>query len=117
MVMTQDFACVDQDNPVAGVSALPIIIAQCDAVISLVDSNYYERAWCCVEAGMVQRLRSDYSKHLWYEHVPAVKDSDGPEPNKSNAKWTLRAPTQLHSFDMAQKKLSFERDRPKVTFL
>ncbi|KAK3368033.1 hypothetical protein B0H63DRAFT_536265 [Podospora didyma] len=37
-----DFACVEQDNPSAGVSALPIMVAQCDAVISLTGDSYYE---------------------------------------------------------------------------
>ncbi|KAL8734615.1 MAG: hypothetical protein Q9181_003149 [Wetmoreana brouardii] len=64
-----DHACVDQDEPMLGVSALPMIVTQCDAVISLIDDRYYNRAWCCVEAMMVQTLRKSYGLHLWHEHV------------------------------------------------
>ncbi|KAG7152015.1 hypothetical protein HYQ46_012157 [Verticillium longisporum] len=46
-----------------------MIVAQCNAVISLVDGQYYERAWCSVEVMMVQQLRRAYGLHLWYEHI------------------------------------------------
>ncbi|KAI6122377.1 hypothetical protein EDD16DRAFT_1572188, partial [Pisolithus croceorrhizus] len=47
-----DHACVDQDKPAPGVAALPMIIAQCNALISLVDDAYHTRAWCSVEVMM-----------------------------------------------------------------
>lgn len=136
-----DFACVDQDDPSSGVSALPIIIAQCDAVISLVDDTYWERAWCCVEAQMVYILKSGYSIHKWYEHVAKQDIEDGEFSSSSNdslreiigkpgprstpalieskdAKWVLRGVKRdSYYMEMKDKKLSFERDRPKVMFL
>ncbi|KAM0325900.1 hypothetical protein ACHAQA_007203 [Verticillium albo-atrum] len=101
-----DHSCVDQDDPMPGVSALPMIVAQCNAVISLVDEHYYERAWCSVEVMMVQRLRRAYGLHLWYEHV------DVPEKG-----WALREGALDMGIVMAEKKLTFESDRPKVLFL
>lgn len=103
----QDFACVDQDNPGSGVSALPIIIAQCDAVISLLDNDYFDRAWCCVEAMMIQAMRSWRYLHQWYQHLEPVGGvGSGVLTNKS--------PVYL---DMKNKKLTYETDRPKVLFL
>ncbi|KAI6141989.1 hypothetical protein BKA82DRAFT_19790 [Pisolithus tinctorius] len=68
-----DHACVDQDNPAPGVAALPMIIAQCNALISLVDDAYHTRAWCSVEVMMVQTLRKSYNLHMWYEHETRVE--------------------------------------------
>ncbi|KAG6332457.1 hypothetical protein ID866_6632 [Astraeus odoratus] len=103
-----DHACVDQDNPMPGVSALPMIIAQCNALISLVDETYHTRAWCSVEVMMVQTLKKSYNLHLWYQHVLSETGPDG---------GTLReGPIDLQIV-MADKQLSFEEDRPKVLFL
>lgn len=71
----QDFACVNQDNPASRVSALPLIISQCDLVITIKDDQYYDRAWCYVEAMMVQTLRAEYGAHMWLEHVPLRRES------------------------------------------
>ncbi|KAK5655874.1 hypothetical protein OQA88_5413 [Cercophora sp. LCS_1] len=100
-----DFACVDQDDPAKGVTALPIIITQCDVVISLDGPDYYERAWCCVEVAMITALRwNDF--HQWYEHKAA---EDGG--------WSLeKSPRYVH-VEMKDKKLTFEGDREKVLFL
>ncbi|KAK4460087.1 Tetratricopeptide repeat protein 28 [Cladorrhinum samala] len=105
-----DHACVDQDNPMAGVNALPIIIAQCNAVISLVSDDYYSRAWCSVEVMMVQTLRKSYNLHLWYEHVPQ-------DPEGQVVGGTLREGPIGLEIVMAEKFLTFEDDRPKVLFL
>jgi hypothetical protein len=60
-----------------GVSALPMIVAQCDVLLSLVDETYYTRAWCCVEVLMIKTLMEDrLSPHEWYEHV-AETNEDG----------------------------------------
>ncbi|KAI6151539.1 hypothetical protein BKA82DRAFT_4100375 [Pisolithus tinctorius] len=101
-----DYACVDQDNPAPGVAALPMIIAQCDALISLVDDAYYTRAWCSVEAMMVQTLRRSYNHHMWYEHV--LSDSGG---------GILREGPMDRNIVMTDKELTYEEDRPKVMFL
>ncbi|KAK4100419.1 hypothetical protein N658DRAFT_473327 [Parathielavia hyrcaniae] len=119
-----DFACIDQDNPGTGVSALPIIITQCDAVISLVDDTYYNRAWCCVEAMMIAQLRravqSQSNLHAWYEHRAVATDSETNQSGKDDSEgWTLQeAPKWAKlSLDMKGKKLTYEHDRPKVMFL
>ncbi|KAG7123642.1 hypothetical protein HYQ44_002278 [Verticillium longisporum] len=101
-----DHSCVDQDDPMPGVSALPMIVAQCNAVISLVDGQYYERAWCSVEVMMVQQLRRAYGLHLWYEHIATGRGV-----------WELREGALDMDIVMAKKKLTFESDRPKVLFL
>ncbi|KAL2194085.1 hypothetical protein P885DRAFT_43648 [Corynascus similis CBS 632.67] len=124
-----DFACVDQDNPGTGVSALPLMVTQCDAVISLVDETYYERAWCCVEAMMISELDvsfyEDFSAHRWLEHMPfAMADSAASTgetgDDRANAtgggKWTLQKARRL-ALKMQDKKLTYEQDRPKVMFL
>jgi hypothetical protein len=109
--MLQDYACIDQSNPTPGVSALPIIIAQCDAVISLVDEKYYDRAWCCVEARIIQVLKRSYNQHCWYEYVEAPVSSGG------EAVGVLREGPMDMTMIMAEKELTFEEDRHKVLFL
>ena len=106
-LVPQDFACVDHDNPGSGVSALPIIIAQCDAVISLLDNDYFDRAWCCVEAMMIQAMRSWRYMHQWYQHLEPV---DG----LGNGALTTKSSVYVQ---MKNKKLTYESDRPKVMFL
>ncbi|KAI1080268.1 hypothetical protein F5B20DRAFT_540013 [Whalleya microplaca] len=112
-----DYACIDQGNPTAGVSALPMIIAQCDAVISLVDDLYYTRAWCAVEALLIQTLVNSYKMHLWYEQV-LVPSGEGEDGGDRSSVWRLQAgPTNL-PLVISEKHLSFEEeDRPKVLFL
>ena len=112
-IPSQDFACVDQDNPKTGVTALPIIVAQCDAVISLIDDDYFDRAWCCVEAMMIDRLRNRSPMHAWYEHVPVDPSLD----EGTDDRWGLIEAPYHDLYPMADKKLSYEQDRPKVLFL
>ncbi|WDK15275.1 hypothetical protein CGRA01v4_06556 [Colletotrichum graminicola] len=104
-----DHACVNQDDPNTGVSALPMIIAQCDAMISLVDEDYYDRGWCAVEVMMAETLRSSYSIHQWYEHVV--------QPGVSRVEGVLREAPDRPIGMMKDKRLTFETDRPKVLFL
>ncbi|KIK16076.1 hypothetical protein PISMIDRAFT_637576 [Pisolithus microcarpus 441] len=94
------------DKPAPGVAALPMIIAQCNALISLVDDAYHTRAWCSVEVMMVQTLRRSYNLHMWYEHVPS--DSDGGTLREGPIDWQVV---------MKDKQLTYESDRPKVLFL
>ncbi|KAJ9143126.1 Tetratricopeptide repeat protein 28 [Pleurostoma richardsiae] len=109
-----DHCCVDQDNPMPGVSALPMIVAQCDALISLVNEDYYERAWCAVEVMMAQTLRTSYGSHLWYEFGPWGLKREG---SNTLQNWTLREGAADLEITMADRKLSLEEDRPKVMFL
>ncbi|KAF2173554.1 hypothetical protein M409DRAFT_15834 [Zasmidium cellare ATCC 36951] len=97
-----DFACIDQDAPMPGISALPLIIAQCDALISLVDEQYHQRAWCSVEVMMVQALRERYGVHVWYEHV---------------LEGGLRRGSRELKPEPGGKELGVERDRERVVFL
>lgn len=85
-----------------------MFIAQCNAVISLVDDTYYDRAWCAVEVMMIQALRK-YGLHLWYEHdISGIGGSTG----------GLRAGPNDIQITITDKKLTFEaEDRPKVMFL
>lgn len=101
-----DHACVDQANPAPGIAALPMLVAQCNAVISLISTDYYDRAWCAVEVMMVQVLRRAYGLHQWYEHVV---DADG--------EGTLRSGPMDMQIVMANKALAFETDRHKILFL
>lgn len=137
--MKKDFACVNQDQPQAGVSALPMILAQCNAVISLTDDEYYTRAWCSVEVMVAQTLARSYGLHIWYEHfydtpshhsglghnssgqVDRDEGNDGKEgdwgDDTTKGKGSLRNGPLEMEIIMADKLLSFERDRPKVLFL
>ncbi|KAI8236305.1 hypothetical protein K4K54_003771 [Colletotrichum sp. SAR 10_86] len=103
-----DFACVDQDEPSAGVSALPMIIAQCDAMISLVDDQYFDRGWCAVEVMMAQTLRNAYGIS-WLEHVHQDEHEYG-------SGWRL-GEAENRKIVMKDKLLTYEEDRSKVLFL
>lgn len=76
-------------------------------MISLVDEKYYERSWCCVEVLMIQTLVKAYGIHLWYEHV--VDPLHGQE--------SLRIGPLDFEIHMAEKKVTYEEDRPKLIFL
>ncbi|KAF5518006.1 hypothetical protein CGCA056_v011291 [Colletotrichum aenigma] len=103
-----DFACVDQDEPSAGISALPMIIAQCDAMISLVDDQYFDRGWCSVEVMMAQTLRNAYGIS-WLEHVHQDEHEYG-------SGWRL-GEAENREIVMKDKLLTYEEDRSKVLFL
>jgi hypothetical protein len=96
-----------------GVSALPMILAQCNIVISLVDDKYHSRAWCSVEVLMIQTLKKSYNIHLWYEHVLPQQDTVEGEGEGGVFR---EGPMDL-VISMAAKALTFEDDRPKVLFL
>ncbi|KAL7622095.1 hypothetical protein AAE478_007597 [Parahypoxylon ruwenzoriense] len=110
-----DYACVDQDDPMKGVAALPMILAQCDAVISLIDDSYYHRAWCSVEVMMIHTLKQSYNVHQWYEQPRLFAGTGKSQGAMRHGK--LREAAMGHVIRMADKKLSFEGDRAKVLFL
>ncbi|KAM0543702.1 hypothetical protein ACHAPJ_012151 [Fusarium lateritium] len=60
-----DYSCINQKDSSSGVHALPMILAQCNAVISLVDDTFYTRAWCSLESLLVQTLKQSYGIHRW----------------------------------------------------
>ena len=103
----QDFACVDQDHQQPGVAALPMNLAQCNAMISLIDDKYYQRSWCCVEVMMIQSLRKAYGLHLWCEHV--IDRTTGTE--------TLREGPYHPEINVSNTNVTYEADRPKLLFL
>jgi hypothetical protein len=95
------------------------MILQCDAVISLVDSTYYDRAWCCVEAMMISELHrycSPQSGGRWYEHMAVPPDTEQTGESNGPTEWTLQPARDL-MLNMKDKKLTYEHDRPKVMFL
>ena len=89
-------------------------LAQCNALISLPDDRYYERAWCSLESMMIQGLKLSYNMHEWWEHV-APQLTDDREGSSEN--WGLRAGPVDLKIVMADKELTFEEDRAKVLFL
>ncbi|KAL8765110.1 MAG: hypothetical protein Q9209_007709 [Squamulea sp. 1 TL-2023] len=107
-----DFACIDQDKPASGVRALPLNLAQCNAIIALTDTEYESRAWCGVEALLAHTLQDSYHHHTWYEQVPNGVGEDGRQAYKLE-------PGQLGlAIPMSEKRLRFEEeDRPKIVFL
>jgi hypothetical protein len=99
-----------------GVNALPMILAQCNALISLADDLYYTRAWCAVEVVMIQKLKRAYDVHLWYEQVAATSPEGSTGAHEATAWYLREGPLDLE-ITMAEKHLTFEEDRPKVLFL
>ncbi|KAI1871621.1 hypothetical protein JX265_005607 [Neoarthrinium moseri] len=108
-----DFACVNQDDPMSGVQSLPLIIVQCDAMISLVDEAYFSRAWCSVEIMFIHTLRKKYGRHLWYEQLAVdTQVVKGLPP-----KYHLRVGDLETEVVLSEKGLTYDYDRPKIAFL
>jgi len=82
-------------------------LAQCNAMISLIDGEYYERSWCCIEALMIKTLTKAYGIHMWYEHIINPTTGEG---------YLKPGPLDM-DINMAEKKVTFEGDRPKLIFL
>lgn len=82
-------------------------LAQCNAMISLIDDSYYNRSWCCVEVLVLQVLSRAYDGiYLWYEQSDDAAGQGRP----------LRPGSNL-VIDMSQKHVTYESDRPKLLFL
>lgn len=107
---------MDQSNPDPGVAALPVSLAQCDAVISIVDDSIYDRAWCSVETMAIQTLQRSYGFHKWYEQVPCSR-AKVESTETHSTEWCLREGPMDMTINMAEKELSLESDRPNVMFL
>ncbi|GAB7361058.1 hypothetical protein MBLNU230_g1098t1 [Neophaeotheca triangularis] len=109
-----DYACVDQQNHDQrrrGIDALPLLVTQCDAMISLVDETYYERAWCAVEVLLIRELVQSYGSHVWWEHI-----LNSPQTDLIHG--TLQKGGVGRDFDVSRLKLTREEeDRPKLDFL
>ena len=92
-------------------NALPLAVTQCDAVISLVDNEYYSRAWCSVEVMLALELQRAYKLHDWWVHLLS-------SPKNDRVNGSLKRGNTRLKLDLSEKKLSKEElDRPKVEFL
>lgn len=87
-----------------------MIVAQCDAMISIVDDQYYDRAWCTVEAMIVQTLKESSIHHQWYEHVLYDNFSDDPSGRLVRVRHSMQ-------FRPSEMKVSVESDRRYIHFL
>ncbi|OQO05789.1 hypothetical protein B0A48_09884 [Cryoendolithus antarcticus] len=116
-----DVASIDQNNQVpgaqgSGVSALPLVVTLCNTVISLVDDSYFSRAWCAVEALLMQSLVS-YGHHAHLEHHAPQLGTD-----KQQARGTLIPSRRLKQLqDVATNDTKYAvtklEDRASIRFL
>ncbi|KAI0410136.1 hypothetical protein F4802DRAFT_593005 [Xylaria palmicola] len=112
-----DYACVDQDDSFRGMNTLPLVLTQCNTIISLLEEDYDERAWCCAEALLAQILKQSYGYHLWYESVPGRVTGNTSHGAGAMPKEALREASIDRKIVPALAKLTFEADRPIIRFL
>ena len=93
-----------------GVSTLPLVVAQCNAIISLIDKAYYKRAWCAVEVLMMQTMAS-YKQHRCFEHRLYSNSAD---PVSGYLQQRVR---NFEVDEIANLELTLESDRPTIAFL
>nr|KAK5448452.1 hypothetical protein LTR18_001540 [Exophiala xenobiotica] len=109
----QDCSCISQTDKVArerGVNALPMAVTQCDAMISLMDDDYWHRAWCAVEVRLMRELMQSYHLHEWWEHKLHSKSDP--------VHGALGRGNEARDFDISKMSLTEEKiDRPKIDFL
>lgn len=105
-----DWACIDQEHKDLGVNALPVIIAQCNAMVSLIDDTYFHRAWCALEASMIQTLVNSHGQHYWYTHTLQFPETD--RIFGILEKCTTRVDTNPTNLPV-----SIGSDRPRIAFL
>jgi hypothetical protein len=100
-------------------NTLPLVITQCDAVIGLLEEDYRERAWCCVETLLAQVLRRSYGYHLWYESVPSelLSPGTGDRGSEDVPEEIFRESSINRIIAPTSAKLTFEADRPIIMFL
>lgn len=92
-------------------NALPLAVAQCDVVISLVDDDYYRRAWCAVEVRLSRELLGHH-RHEWREHILSQPG------DLVNGSLLPRDEEPPDDSELGPGLLSYEtEDRPKVDFL
>lgn len=56
----------DDDLKATSIVSLPLNLAECNAMISLIEDNYYERSCCSIEVMIMQTLRKSYKFHMWF---------------------------------------------------
>ena len=83
---------------------------QCDAMISLMDDDYWHRAWCAVEVRLMRELMQSYHLHEWWEHRLHSKSDP--------VHGTLGRGNEARDVDISKMSLTEEKiDRPKIDFL
>ncbi|KAK3319978.1 hypothetical protein B0T19DRAFT_433467 [Cercophora scortea] len=107
-----DWACIDQEDKEKGVNALPIIVTQCNAVVSLIDDIYFSRAWCAVEASLINTLVNSHGQHQWCTHTLSSPETDATTGTLGESTLQDRVAT-----DPTKLAVSVESDRPRVAFL
>ncbi|KAK3391171.1 hypothetical protein B0H63DRAFT_132917 [Podospora didyma] len=120
-----DWACIDQSNKDPGVNALPVIVTQCNAMVSLVDDIYFSRAWCAVEASLFQTLVNSHGQHQWYSHALLSQDpptiithSDGTVENNTDTVGKLdKCTADMATINPNDLNVSYESDKPRIAFL
>jgi hypothetical protein len=85
-------------------------IAQSNAMISIVDDEYYDRAWCCLEVQIINIFQRAYGVHSWYEYR-RVDDKLGSQ------RYALRPGVLERWPSISESKLTVESDRPRLLFL
>lgn len=94
-----------------------MILAQCNAVITLFDQHYYQRAWCSVEVMLIKTLKTSYNLHQWYEQVSSNAEGVEADAAEKAHAWVLKEGRMDIEINMADKQLTLEEDRSKVLFL
>ncbi|KAI8631758.1 hypothetical protein F5Y19DRAFT_462979 [Xylariaceae sp. FL1651] len=95
-----DWACIDQvdkDTQARVIAALPMCIAQCNAMISIINPM-----------ATIQVLQKSCNGHHWFEHK---------EDSRKGEKDVLRYGSLSELPSIASAKLTLESDRLKVNFL
>lgn len=93
-----------------GVSTLPLVVAQCNAIVSLIDKAYYKRAWCAVEVLMMQTMAS-YKQHRCFEHRLYSNSED------LVSGYLQQRVQDFEVGEIANLELTLESDRPTIAFL
>ncbi|KAK2758002.1 hypothetical protein FQN54_004408 [Arachnomyces sp. PD_36] len=108
-----DCACISQSDKIArerGLNALPLAVTQCNAMISLMDDEYWNRAWCAVEVRLMRQLMRSYHLYSWWEH----RLHSGEDPVNG----ILIPGNEIRDLNISKKGLTEEKaDRPKIDFL
>ena len=115
-----DFGCIEQDDRVQqqrGVNSLAAVIRQVDAVISLVDEEYYTRAWCSVEIAFAQRLRSRNQVPHWFLETSLTSSRGQGDLSDADYSSVVAHHPERVLGDPNTLNISFEKDRPSVRFL
>lgn len=82
-------------------------------MISLVDEDYWDRAWCGVEIALMRELVRSYQVHEMWEHRLVSRDRD----REQGELFRSKVGTTRNQIVPDKSKLTNEGDRPKIDFL